>query len=121
MKDMLTILFAINLALLFTHEMEAIRYKEWKMFFVLKDMEDKKAYTTFLLLHIPLYALALWLLLSPFFIIGFYIVDGFLIAHFIIHLCFIKHKNNQLNNKLSMTIIALMGLISAIHLIGILN
>ncbi|MGX9757296.1 DUF6713 family protein [Clostridioides difficile] len=120
MQNILTILFAINLSLLFVHEMEAIRFQEWKMFIVLKGMEDKRAYLIFLLLHIPLYTLIIWLLLSPFFKLGFYITDIFLMAHLILHLCFLQHKSNKLNNALSMSIIVLMGTLSTLHFIGTL-
>lgn len=120
MQNILTILFAINLSLLFVHEMEAIRFQEWKMFIVLKGMEDKRAYLIFLLLHIPLYTLIIWLLLSPFFKLGFYITDIFLMAHLILHLCFLQHKCNKLNNVLSMSIITLMGMLSTLHFIGTL-
>ncbi len=120
MQNLLVIIFAINLSLLFVHEMEAIRHQEWKMFIVLKDMEEKKAYTLFLLMHIPLYSLILWILLSPNVTIGFFITDVFLVIHLLIHLLFMKHKNNRFNNPLSLCIIILMGVLSALHLIGML-
>ncbi len=120
MNNILTIIFSLNLALLSVHEMEAIRYQEWKMFLILKDMEDKKAYMMFLLLHIPLYTILILLLYSTYYMLAVYIVDVFLIAHLILHLCFTKHVNNKLSNKLSMSIIAVMGILSVIHLIGIL-
>ncbi|MFQ7237062.1 MAG: DUF6713 family protein, partial [Enterococcus hulanensis] len=37
----LTILFALELALLLTHEMDAIRHKEWRMFVFLKDLPEQ--------------------------------------------------------------------------------
>lgn len=39
-----TAIFILMLSLLVIHEMDAIRSKEWKMFIVLKDMADEKAY-----------------------------------------------------------------------------
>lgn len=119
-QNILTFIFAINISLLFIHEMEAIRYKEWRMFIILKDMDDNKAYQIFLLAHIPLYVLILFILFLPIKKIGFYITDVFLILHLIIHIFFIKHKNNKLNNFLSINIIILMGLLSILHLLGIL-
>ncbi len=116
----LSIIFALNLSLLFIHEMEAIRYKEWKMFIILKDMEENKAYTVFLLLHIPLYVSYLLLLMSSFFNVAYYIADIFLIAHLLIHICFRNHKDNRFNNTISMSIITLMGILSTIHLVGII-
>lgn len=120
MLNILDVIFLFNLSLLFVHEMDAIRYQEWKMFFILKDMDDNKAYNIFLLLHIPLYTVALCFIMSSFRTLGFYIIDIFLIVHLILHICFLKNKNNQLNNKLSMSIIVLMAVLSVIHLIGIL-
>nr|WP_260456143.1 DUF6713 family protein [Enterococcus gilvus] len=45
----LTILFALELALLLTHEMDAIRHKEWRMFVFLKDLPEQTAYWVFTL------------------------------------------------------------------------
>ena len=66
MQTFAIIIFYLALTLLFVHEMDAVRRKEWKMFIVLKDMEDEKACHIFLLLHIPLYLMILLLLISPF-------------------------------------------------------
>jgi hypothetical protein len=120
MQTILLLIFAMNLSLLFVHEMEAIRHREWKMFMILKDIDDEKAYKIFLLLHIPLYAIVLFLLLSSYQIIGFYVVDTFLVAHAAIHLGFRHHKNNQLRGILSKTIINTMGGFAILHLICIL-
>ena len=119
MQIAITIIFSIELALLFTHEMDAIRRQEWKMFIILKDMEDEKAYYAFLLLHIPLYAAVLFLLLSPFSHIAYYVVDIFLLAHMLIHLEFRKHPANKLDGTISKMIIDLAGLLAMIHLIVI--
>jgi len=51
----LPILFAFNFSLLLLHEMDAIRAKEWKMFAVLKNMNEQNGYIVFSLLHLPLY------------------------------------------------------------------
>ncbi|WP_327204690.1 DUF6713 family protein, partial [Paenibacillus terrae] len=44
MPDFLLVLFLLNLSLFLLHEMDAIRHSEWRLFIVLKDMEDSKAY-----------------------------------------------------------------------------
>ena len=112
-------IFALELALLFTHEMDAIRRHEWKMFIGLNKMADETAYRIFLLLHIPLYALALLLLFSPFSLVGYYVVDIFLLAHMLIHLAFKNHPANQLDGIISKTIINAAGLLAVVHLIAI--
>lgn len=117
MQIFMDIIFFLGLALLFVHEMDAIQNQEWKMFIVLKDMEDEKAYRVFTLLHIPLYAAILYLLFSRHTQTCMYIVDGFLIAHLLIHILFRKHPNNKLDNVLSKSIICGAGLIAIVHLL----
>ena len=116
MQIVLAGIFSLELALLFVHEMDAIRRREWKMFIILKDMEDEKAYRVFMLLHIPLYTIILVLLLSPYYYIGFYITDIFLIAHTLVHIGFRKHTANNLNNSISKSIIFLAGILAVVHL-----
>lgn len=120
MKTMVDILFALELALLFTHEMDAIRRQEWKMFIVLKDMADEKAYRVFLLLHIPLYTAILALLFSPFSQIAYVIVDLFLMAHMVIHLGFRKHPANRLNGPVSTFMIYAAGILGLLHFITVI-
>ena len=113
-------IFALELALLFVHEMDAIRRQEWKMFIILKDMEDDKAYHIFLLLHIPLYIVILLLVFFSFSQIAYYVVDAFVIAHMLIHLGFRKHPANKFDNTVSKTIINLAGILAVIHPIAAL-
>lgn len=116
MHILVNIIFSIELALLFVHEMDAIRKQEWKMFIILKDMEDEKAYRVFMLLHIPLYSAILYLLFSDYVRIGIYITDAFLIIHLLIHFLFRNHSGNKLNNRLSKCIINTAGIIAIAHL-----
>ena len=117
MQTFAVIIFYLALTLFLTHEMDAVRRREWKMFIILKDMEDEKAYHIFLLLHIPLYLTILLLLLSPFSQIAYYIVDVFLIAHMLIHLAFRNHQANKFDNTVSKMIINLAGILAVIHLV----
>lgn len=117
MPVIINTIFAFELALLFTHEMDAIRKQEWKMFIFLKDMADEKAYHIFMLLHIPLYAVIVSLLLSPFLHIEYYITDVFLVLHTLLHLGFRKHPTNKFNNNISNGIIFSAGLFAVFHLL----
>lgn len=105
MQIVIHAIFALELALLLTHEMDAVHKKEWKMFFVLKDMAEERGYCFFTILHIPLYTAILMLLLSDYVRIGFYIMDVFLIAHLLVHVLFKKHPANNLNGRLSKSLI----------------
>lgn len=113
----LSSIFVLELALLFVHEMDAVHRQEWKMFMVLKDMQDEAAYWTFALLHIPLYAAIFFLLFSPYVQVGFYVTDAFLIAHMFVHFMFKRHPANRLNGTISKMLIYLIGLLALIHLI----
>lgn len=115
MSNWSNILFALELALLLIHEMDAVRHREWNMFIILKDLSEETAFWVFTLPHILLYALVIFLLLLNSTII-LYVVDLFLICHLLLHFLFRKHPENQLTSFLSKTIIYLAGVIGAVHL-----
>ncbi len=117
MELFLQIILSLELALLFTHEMDAIRHKEWNMFIILKDMHEKKAYQFFMLLHVPLYALVLFLLFSNHQKSAVFVIDLFLIGHMFVHRGFKNHPANNLGNPLSKILINAAGLLAIIHLI----
>lgn len=116
MSLLLNGLFALEFALLLTHEMDAVYHKEWKLFIGLKDLPEQAAYWVFTLPHIVLYALVLFFLLLKSTII-LYVVDLFLICHLLLHYFFRKHPENQLTGFWSKLIINSAGIIAGIHLI----
>ena len=118
MSSILLVIFSINFALFCLHEMDAIRAKEWKMFVILKDMDDDRAFKTFTILHLPLYAILLYSFVSHH-IISFIIIDVFLIIHSILHFFFEKHPNNNFTNMYSRMIIYPMGILGVLHLLGL--
>ncbi|MEA0553347.1 DUF6713 family protein [Lysinibacillus irui] len=73
MPDLLLVLFLFNLSLFLLHEMDAIRRSEWRLFIVLKDMEDSKAYKVFTFIHLFLYVIILSLLFSQYQTITFWV------------------------------------------------
>lgn len=111
------ILFVINLSLLFVHEMDASHNAEWRMFPFLKRMPDSAAGRLFTALHIPLYALVLYLLTGGYPIAAYYIVDLFLLLHTALHVLFAGHRQNHLTSPFSLAIIYSMGILSALHLV----
>jgi len=113
------IIFSINISLLFVHEMDAVKNKEWKMFIVLKDLKESMAYAVFTLIHLPLYTILIFLLLRAQYQMCFYIVDGFLILHLLLHIFFERNPANGLRGKMSRVIIYAMGILSIIHIAAI--
>jgi len=59
------LLFFFNLALLITHELDAIQCHEWRMFPFICQLNDELAYRVFTILHVPLLALIFWFLSRP--------------------------------------------------------
>lgn len=110
-------IFSLELTLLLTHEMDAIRKKEWRMFIILKNMPDEKASYTFMLLHIPLYTIILMVLFSGYAAIGNYIVDVFLIVHMFVHFLFRNHPANQFTSLTSKLLIYGAGVLAVIHIL----
>ena len=121
MPDLLLILFLFNLALFLLHEMDAIRRSEWRLFIVLKDLEDSKAYQVFTFIHLFLYVIILSLLFSQYQTITFWVLDIFFIIHAILHLLFERHPRNEFKNTFSRAIIYSMGMLAAIHLFFFIN
>ncbi|MDE5052960.1 hypothetical protein NDK25_12030 [Niallia taxi] len=115
------LLFLFNLSLFLLHEMDAIKRSEWRMFIVLKDMEDSTAYKVFTLIHLPLYTIILALLFSRYQTITFWTIDLFLIIHAILHLLFEKHPRNGFKNTFSRTIFYLMGIFALFHILLLVN
>jgi hypothetical protein len=116
MPDLLLVLFLFNLSLFLLHEMDAIRRSEWRLFIVLKDMEDDKAFKYFTWIHLPLYTVILSLLFSSYQSIAFWVLDIFFIIHTVLHFFFEKHPRNEFKNSFSRSIIYFMGLGATIHL-----
>jgi len=99
-------IFYIGLSLFLVHEMDAIRCREWKMFPVLSSLNDKYGYIIFTLLHLPLFIAIFWLVTDPSTIEIFTkVFDVFMIAHFVLHLIFLKHKNNRFKDIFSWSVI----------------
>ncbi len=110
------------LSLLFVHEMDAIRAKEWKMFIVLKDMADETACKVFMSLHFPLYLGALYVLLrggTAGYVLKI-IIDVFLLGHALIHFAFRKHSGNGFHTLFSKTIIYVMAVFALLHFVLLL-
>ncbi len=112
------IFFLLGLSLIFVHEMDAIRCKEWRIYPGLSMLNDNTGRIVFLFAHIPIFYWLLWLLSNGLaidtFRIGFNI---FLIVHLGLHLIFLKHKNNEFKDLISWAIIAGTGICGLLDLV----
>ena len=113
------VLFILTLALLFTHELDAIARHEWRMFPFIRRLDDAKGFAVFTLAHVPIFALILWL--------GFgaggasaiarNVVSAFAVVHVGLHVWFARHPANEFNNALSQTLIWGAGTAGALYLV----
>ena len=58
---MANLIYYLGLSALFAHEMDAVRAQEWRLLYVLRGLPEAAAYPAFLLLHLPLFFVLLWL------------------------------------------------------------
>lgn len=108
--------FYTALTFILTHEMDAIRCHEWRIFPLLSRLPDDTGYVVFTLAHVPLYLLLFGALfrgggLNEGVAIG---LDIFFIVHAGLHLLFRRHPRNEFTSLLSWIIIlgaAVMGLV----------
>jgi hypothetical protein len=114
------LIFYTGLSLLLTHELDAIKQHEWRIFPGLSNLKDNLSYPLFVILHIPLFILILWLLCHPSEYVQFWFqisVDGFLIIHLGLHHFFKSHDKYEFTQQFSKIIINLMALTGLIHII----
>lgn len=105
--------FLLGIVMIFLHELDAMRCREWRIFPGLSLLNDRIAMPLFVFAHIPL---MYWILLetdlaNQQFRVGFNI---FLIIHFFLHLLFLLHKKNEFKDWISWSIIvaaAICGLV----------
>ena len=115
---MAEILIFTGLSLLFIHEMDAIRKKEWKMFIFLKDLDEETAYKIFTFLHIPLYLILFWGIFLTNQSINYWfsiVLNGFYIFHLFLHLLFRNHKSNKYKNWFSWFLIIGLAVIGILY------
>jgi hypothetical protein len=111
--------FFIGLALILTHEMDAIKCHEWRIFPFTSRLNDKTGYLTFTAAHVPLYLLLLWGLYrpsgfnTPFLITG---LNLFFIIHLALHIAYLKHPKNEFKSPFSWVLIAGAAIAGAVSL-----
>ena len=112
------ILFYTALAFLITHEMDAVRCKEWRIFPGLSLLRDKLGFRIFLLAHIPLFGfLFLGLNNSNNLANLIYYLEIFFIAHLILHLLYFRHPKNEFKDWISWTLIITPAVLGFVDLV----
>ncbi|MEO1019618.1 MAG: DUF6713 family protein, partial [Pseudomonadota bacterium] len=60
-SDMPDALFFLGFSILLAHELDAVRGSEWRLLPLLKRLPETQARDLFIVLHVPLVALLIWL------------------------------------------------------------
>jgi len=99
--------FFMALAFILTHEMDAVKAREWVIFPGLSRLDDKTGYCVFTLLHVPLYLLLLLGVCNPNGLNATVIrgLDVFFIVHVFLHTAYLKHPKNEFKSALSWLLI----------------
>ena len=100
--------FYVGLALLFTHELDAMPNHEWQVLPVLRNLTDSVGEATFVLAHIPIFAIVIACIASLNINIRSMARDiacAFLILHAFLHFAFSGHPAYQFNSVLSNSLI----------------
>jgi len=114
-----SLLYYLGIALLCTHEMDAVMHAEWRLLYVLRDMNEEIAYPVFLVVHIPAFFLFFWLGHHPnrrWQAVFRSLATGFLILHALIHTYNADSPANQFAGVLSYSLIYLAAFAGAGYL-----
>lgn len=112
--------YYLGLSALLTHEMDAVQAQEWRLLYVLRGLPEAVAYPAFLLLHLPMIFVLLWLSHHPARRIrrGFRLLAaGFLVVHAGLHARLADDPLNGFEGVVSNGLIAAAGLCGGLYLL----
>ena len=119
---MKNVLFHLSFAALITHELDAMTQAEWRLLFILRNLPEQVASDTFVLLHIPLITILLWLTNHESVRIRSWsriAVATFLIIHAGLHTLLDHHPDYTFHSLLSLSLIYGGGLLGLMYLSAI--
>jgi Mg/Co/Ni transporter MgtE len=111
--------FYSGLALLFTHELDAMANHEWLLIPLLRGLADPVGQATFILAHVPIFAIVIASVASLNLrtrSLARDIASGFMIAHVLLHIVFSGHAAYGFDSLLSMGLIYGAGLCGTVYL-----
>lgn len=118
MKDLL---FYTSLATLLTHELDAMTQSEWRLLFVLRSLPESIASNVFVIAHVPVVALVLWLTAHKSATIGDWsrlAIALFTIIHAGLHKHLELHPAYTFTSPLSVGLIYGAGVLGFIYLLS---
>ncbi len=119
---MKNLIFNFGFATIITHELDAMTQSEWKLLFILRSLPEETASLAFVVLHVPLIAVLLWLTnneskaIKTWSRIAF---SAFLIIHSGLHKLLENSPNYTFNSTLSLGLIYGAGLLGLLYFIWV--
>lgn len=111
--------FLLGLGFISTHELDAVTQHEWRLLYVLRSLPEAIAANAFVAVHVPLFALLVWLTHHPRPRLregARLALMGFLIIHVGLHLRLSGHALYSFHSPLSKALIFGGGLCGLIYL-----
>ena len=111
--------FYLACSTLLTHELDAIHKHEWRLLFLLRAMPDSLGRRAFVLIHIPLVVVLLWLTAHPDEAVRFWTVgslDLFMVVHAGLHWRLSGHPKYEFNTAHSRLLIYGAAVLALAHL-----
>ena len=112
------LLFTLGIALLFAHELDAVRQREWRLLFVLRHLPEQRAASVFVAVHVPFFLVVLaatgasgeqfW---------SRALISAFLIVHAGLHWALRDRIECDFNSGLSRGLIYGAALVGALHIL----
>ncbi|MBC8257220.1 MAG: hypothetical protein H8E85_07935 [Candidatus Marinimicrobia bacterium] len=118
------LIFYIALALMFTHQFDAMRCHEWRMIPPLSGMRDSTSQRIFIMTHFPVLVLIFWIFAkgSDSTIYNFQLITDIVLAgHIGKHIVLNSHIKNEFRDTLSQIIILSVSVFASMHLILLLE
>ena len=112
--------FYVGLSFLLCHELDAVAQSEWRLLPVLGGLTDANAYVAFVALHVPLFAVLLWLAASPSartHLLTQAGIDLFLVVHAVLHASLSHRSEYTFHSTLSETLIFGGAVFGLVHLV----
>jgi hypothetical protein len=113
------LLFYLGFATLITHELDAMTHAEWRLLWILHNLPEQMASDIFVILHVPLLAILLWLTNHESLTVrdrSRIIVTTFFLVHTGLHQRLQHHPDYTFNSLLSASLIYGGGLLGLLYL-----
>jgi len=114
-----SLVFYLGVALLLTHELDAVVQSEWKLLYSLRRLPEEISANVFIALHVPLITVILWLTHHELATVrdGARLVMAlFLMVHGGLHYRLRDRPNNTFTSALSLALIYGAGLCGALYI-----